>query len=243
MPANRTDLAMECFENADGGAIPGAQVSHWETDGIEITEVQITDNEAAQLLNKPKGTYLTLECPLLLERDPDVRLGMASLLAEEIDRILPAGDDDSPVLVVGLGNRSITPDALGPGVVDRTLVTRHMLGAPWAQSGMNSVCAVAPGVLGITGIESMELVEALVKAVRPRAVLCVDSLAARDSRRIGCTVQLRQPPPSADAGERGRTGHLAGHAHRDLRGHAGQGRLRMACRRPGRRRKPRGGPE
>ena len=190
MPSNRSDLAMECFENADGGAVPGAQVSHWETDGIEITEVQITDNEAAQLLNKPKGTYLTLECPLLLERDPDARLAMAALLAEEIDRILPPGDGDAPVLVVGLGNRSITPDALGPGVVDRTLVTRHMLGAPWAQSGMNSVCAVAPGVLGITGIESMELVEALVKAVAPRAILCVDSLAARDSRRIGCTVQL-----------------------------------------------------
>lgn len=190
MPSNRSDLAMECFENADGGAVPGAQVNHWETDGIEITEVLVTDNEAAQLLDKPKGTYLTLECPLLLERDPDARLAMAALLAEEIDRILPPGDGDAPVLVVGLGNRSITPDALGPGVVDRTLVTRHMLGAPWAQSGMNSVCAVAPGVLGITGIESMELVEALVKAVAPRAILCVDSLAARDSRRIGCTVQL-----------------------------------------------------
>ena len=190
MPSKRTDLAMECFENADGGAVPGAQVNHWETDGIEITEVLVTDNEAAQLLGKPRGTYLTLECPLLLERDPDARLAMAALLAEEIDRILPPGDGDAPVLVVGLGNRSITPDALGPGVVDRTLVTRHMLGAPWAQSGMNSVCAVAPGVLGITGIESMELVEALVKAVAPRAILCVDSLAARDSRRIGCTVQL-----------------------------------------------------
>ena len=190
MPSNRSDLAMECLENADGGAVPGAQVNHWETDGIEITEVLVTDNEAAQLLGKPKGTYLTLECPLLLERDPDARLAMAALLAEEIDRILPPGDGDAPVLVVGLGNRSITPDALGPGVVDRTLVTRHMLGAPWAQSGMNSVCAVAPGVLGITGIESMELVEALVKAVAPRAILCVDSLAARDSRRIGCTVQL-----------------------------------------------------
>jgi spore protease len=190
MPSNRSDLAMECFENADGGAVPGAQINHWETDGIEITEVLVTDNEAAQLLGKPRGTYLTLECPLLLERDPDARLAMAALLAEEIDRILPPGDGDAPVLVVGLGNRSITPDALGPGVVDRTLVTRHMLGAPWAQSGMNSVCAVAPGVLGITGIESMELVEALVKAVAPRAILCVDSLAARDSRRIGCTVQL-----------------------------------------------------
>ena len=190
MPANRTDLAMECFENADGGAIPGAQVNRWESCGIEITEVLVTDNEAAQLLEKPKGAYLTLECPLLLERDPDARLAMSTLLAEEIDRVLPEGDGAAPVLVVGLGNRSITPDALGPGVVDRTLVTRHMLNAPWAQSGMNSVCAVAPGVLGITGIESMELVEALVKAVQPRAILCVDSLAARDSRRIGCTIQL-----------------------------------------------------
>ncbi len=181
---------MECLENVDGGAISGAQVSHWESGGIEITEVLVTDNEAAQLLDKPKGAYLTLESPLLLERDPDARLAMASLLAEEIGRMLPGGNDSAPVLVVGLGNRSITPDALGPGVVDRTLVTRHMLGAPWAQSGMHSVCAVAPGVLGITGIESMELVEALVKAVKPRAILCVDSLAARDSHRIGCAIQL-----------------------------------------------------
>ena len=190
MPITRTDLAMECFENADGGAIPGTQVSHWESGGIQITEVLVTDNEAAQLLDKPKGAYLTLECPLLLERDPDARLAMAALLAEEIDRMLPGGDGDAPVLVVGLGNRGITPDALGPGVVDRTLATRHMLGAPWARSGLNSVCAVAPGVLGITGIESMELVEALVKAICPRAILCVDSLAARDSHRIGCTIQL-----------------------------------------------------
>lgn len=190
MPNTRTDLAMECFENADGGAVSGAQVSRWESDGIEITEVVITDNEAAQLLDKPKGTYLTLECPLLRERDPDARLAMASLLSEEIDRIVPSGDGDAPVLVVGLGNRNITPDALGPEVVNRTLVTRHLLGAPWAQSGMNSVCAVAPGVLGITGIESMELVDALVKALSPRAILCVDSLAARDSGRIGCTIQL-----------------------------------------------------
>ena len=114
MPIIRTDLAMECFENADGGAIPGAQVSHWESGGIQITEVLVTDNEAAQLLDKPKGIYLTLECPLLMERDPDARLAMASLLAEEIDRMLPGGDSSAPVLVVGLGNRSITPDALGP---------------------------------------------------------------------------------------------------------------------------------
>ena len=190
MPITRTDLAMECFENTDEGTIPGVRVSRWDSDGIEITEVLVTDNEAAQLLGKPKGSYLTLECPLLRERDPDARLAMASLLAEEIARVLPEGGGRAPVLVVGLGNRNITPDSLGPGVVDRTLVTRHMLSAPWSGDQMNSVCAVAPGVLGITGIESMELVEALVRDLSPRAVLCVDSLAARDSHRIGCAIQL-----------------------------------------------------
>lgn len=186
----RTDLAMEAFENAAQGGIPGVRVSHWETDGIAITEVAVSENEAARQLGKPKGSYLTLESPLLRERDPDARLAMAALLGEEIARVLPEENADAPILVVGLGNRSITPDALGPGVVDRTLVTRHLIGAPHHIAGLRPVCAVAPGVLGITGIESMEVVEALVKAVKPRAILCVDSLAARDSRRIGSTVQL-----------------------------------------------------
>ena len=190
MLMTRTDLAMESFENTDQSAVPGVRVSHWDSDGIAITEVLITESDAARQLGKPKGSYLTLECPLLRERDPDARLAMASLLAEEIARMLPDGDADAPILVVGLGNRSITPDALGPGVVDRTLVTRHILDAPFIQTDMRSVCAIAPGVLGITGIESMELVEAMVQSLKPRAILCVDSLAARDSRRIGCTIQL-----------------------------------------------------
>lgn len=190
MPYTRTDLAMEAFENTEGGAVPGVSVSHWETDCVQITEVLVTDNEAARELGKPKGSYLTLECPRLLERDPEARLATASLLTEELDRLLPRREGGAPVLVVGLGNRNITPDSLGPGVVDRTLTTRHILGAPCAAGRMNSVCAIAPGVLGVTGIESMELVEALVKALQPSAILCVDSLAARDSRRIGCTIQL-----------------------------------------------------
>ena len=190
MSANRTDLAMESFENIESATVPGVSVNRWETNGIDMTEVLITDNEGAQLLDKPKGSYLTMECPLLLERDPDARLAMASLLAEEIARILPEGDSGAPVLVVGLGNRNITPDSLGPSVVDRTLVTRHIMGSACCGDDMNSVCAIAPGVLGITGIESMELVEAVARAVKPRAVLCVDSLAARHSRRIGSTIQL-----------------------------------------------------
>ncbi len=190
MIETRTDLAMEAFENTDGGPLPGVRVSHWEQDGIQITEVVVTDNEAARQLGKPKGTYLTLESNLLKERDPDARLAMAAMLGEEIGRVLPRGDGSAPVLVVGLGNRAITPDSLGPGVVDRTLVTRHMLGGPLKGNPMESVCAIAPGVLGVTGIESMELVEAVVNKMKPRAILCVDSLAARDSRRIGSAIQL-----------------------------------------------------
>lgn len=189
MPAVRTDLAMECFENADGGAIPGVRVSRWENAGVAVTEVIIDENEAARMLGKPRGSYLTLESPMLRGRDPDARLAMSGLLAEEIARILPRDEGRAPALVVGLGNRSITPDSLGPGVVDRTLATRHLLGE-YANSNLRSVCAVAPGVLGVTGIESMELVEALARTLQPRVVLCVDSLAARDSRRIGSTIQL-----------------------------------------------------
>ncbi len=200
----RTDLAVEAFDGDSAAALPGVEISHWETDGVVVTEVRITENEAAHQLGKPKGTYLTLECPLLRERDPDARLAMASLLGEELARVLPEESGRGPVLVVGLGNRSITPDALGPCVVDRTLVTRHMLNAPGIQPGMQSVCAFAPGVLGITGIESMELVAAVVRAVSPRAVLCVDSLAARDSRRIGSTIQLTDTgiQPGAGVGNR-----------------------------------------
>ena len=186
----RTDLAMESFENAGDAALPGVSVSHWDADGIAVTEVVITEAEVARQLDKPKGRYLTLECPLLRERNPDARLAMASRLAEEIARLLPPEEDAAPVLVVGLGNRAITPDALGPGVVARTLTTRHLLNGPLRGSGMRSVCAIAPGVLGVTGIESLELVESAARAVRPQAVVCVDSLAARDSRRIGCAVQL-----------------------------------------------------
>lgn len=189
MAALRTDLAMESFENADSGAVPGVRVSRWENGGVDITEVFIDENEAARLLDKPRGSYLTLETPRLRQRDPDARLAVSGLLAEEIARLLPEDDGRAPAMVVGLGNRFITPDSLGPGVVDRTLATRHLMNE-YRSSNLRSVCAVAPGVLGVTGIESMEVVESLAKAVRPRVILCVDSLAARDSRRIGTTIQL-----------------------------------------------------
>lgn len=183
----RTDLAME---NLGGSSsFPGVDVHRWEESDIQLSEVVIRTEEAAQQLGKPCGKYLTLECALLSEHDPDARIAMANLLGEELCRLVEPRKD-APVLVIGLGNRGVTPDALGPAVVDRTLVTRHMLQSEYAMSGLNSVCAIAPGVLGVTGIETVELVQSLVKKVQPGVVLCIDSLAARDSGRIGCTVQI-----------------------------------------------------
>lgn len=180
---------MESFDGVGGGSIPGVNVHHWDTSDIQMTEVIISDPDGAELLGKPCGVYLTLSSDGLRDRDPDVRMAMAALLGEELGRMLPP-DSDSPVLVVGLGNRFITPDSLGPLVIDKTLVTRHILENGFGSRKLRSVCAVAPGVLGVTGVETMEMIQSLTEKLHPRAVLCIDSLAARASDRIGSTIQL-----------------------------------------------------
>lgn len=186
----RTDLAVEAFDGENQAEFPGVDVNRWETGGVTLTEVVIRDANAAETLNKAEGRYLTLESPMLRKRDPDVRRAMAALLSEELSRLLPERDDHSCALVIGLGNRQITPDALGPAVIDRTLVTRHLSDHLFPMSDMRPVSAIAPGVLGVTGIETMDIVESLTRLLKPGAVICVDSLAARDSSRIGATLQL-----------------------------------------------------
>ena len=199
----RTDLAMEAFDSENGNSVPGVQVNHWDATDVRMTEVIIEDPRTAEQLGKPCGTYLTMECGLLREQDPDARIAMSTLLGEELGRMLRAGDD-APVLVIGLGNRFITPDSLGPLTVDKTLVTRHMTGAGFAPEHMRPVSAVAPGVLGVTGVETAEMVSALVEHVKPRAVICIDSLAAKASSRIGSTIQLADTgiQPGAGVGNR-----------------------------------------
>ena len=189
MKSPRTDLAMESFGASGKSEMPGVQVSQWETGGVQLTEVVISDAGSAEELGKACGKYLTLESTLLRERDPETRMAMAALLGEELARLLPE-DESAPVLVVGLGNRFITPDSLGALTVDRTLVTRHMTGSDFFRSDLRSVCAVAPGVLGVTGVETLEMVRSLTESVRPGAVICIDSLSARSSARIGSTLQL-----------------------------------------------------
>lgn len=186
----RTDLAMEAFDGENQQGFPGVDVHRWETGGVTLTEVVIKDASAERALGKRAGRYLTLESALLRRRDPDVRQAMAGLLSEELSRLLPEWDAHACTLVIGLGNRQITPDSLGPSVIDKTLVTRHLSDHLFPLSDMRPVSAIAPGVLGVTGIETMDIVESLVRLINPAAVICIDSLAARDSGRIGSTLQL-----------------------------------------------------
>ena len=188
---------MEAFDSDGRTEIPGVSINRWEQAGIEMTEVIITDDDAAQQLGKPIGNYITMECAALKEQDDDTATAMSNILGEELARMLLINGIDlnqteqAPLMIVGLGNRMVTPDSLGPSSIDRVLVTRHIFNElPYASNKMRSVCAIAPGVLGITGIETVEMVESLAAKLKPRAIIAIDSLAARSSDRIGCVLQI-----------------------------------------------------
>jgi len=189
----RTDLAMESYGAHGDRAPEGVQVNTWEQGDIQVTEVIVEDGMGEKLLGKAQGSYITITFPQGRSRDALLRAGASAVLGEELARLLPPCEDPAePVLVVGLGNRSVTPDSLGPLAVDMTLVTRHMFRElpERVHDRMRSVCAVSPGVLGVTGLETVELVRGLVDSVQPRAVVAVDALCARECSHLAATIQL-----------------------------------------------------
>ena len=192
MRAIWTDLAME----AHGGPFESEQLGG----GIERTVVRIEDEQGERELGRPKGTYVTLSCPQTMTIDLTTRRALSEQVARTLREMLPA--KARTVLVTGLGNRSVTPDALGPRTVERVLVTRHMDGTlpEDVARRMGSVCAAAPGVLGVTGIETAEVLRGMAAHVKPDAVIAVDALAARDSRRICSTIQVADTGISPGSG-------------------------------------------
>jgi spore protease len=173
----------------DPGTLSGVRSEERLCHDVPVTEVEILDAEGARQLGKPVGRYLTLELGALLrDRAPLFEQGVAAL-ADSVGLLLPEGE--GPVLVVGLGNRAVTPDAIGPRTADQLLVTRHLVEQlPEVFGTYRPVAALAAGVLGTTGVESGELVEAVVARLRPAAVLAVDALCAQSAERLGTTVQL-----------------------------------------------------
>lgn len=196
----RTDLAMEAAQAA--GQIPGVEVLSDEvTPGVNRTRVTVVNEEGEQALGKKKGVYVTIEAPQLAQGDAEIDENCAKALAHEI-RALAGDAIGGAVLVVGLGNRMVTPDALGPAVCDGVFVTRHI--REYAPEGIDerlgNVSAIAPGVLGITGIETGEVIEGVVEHMKPSLVIAVDSLASRSLERVRTTIQIADTGIAPGAG-------------------------------------------
>ena len=202
----RTDLALEAREYVEdaNGALHGVVVEEYDVDEVEIhvTRVQITTKNGAKLLGKPMGTYVTLEVPRLTDMGESSDVGEQHReVAEEISRqlleLLPQVQECASVLVIGLGNRDVTADALGPAVIEHLCITRHMIKEygkrAFSQENMTMVSSMAPGVMAKTGMETAEIVAGIVKETRPDAVIVIDALAARSTRRLNRTIQIRVP--------------------------------------------------
>lgn len=185
----RTDLAIECRDAVGEKCAEGIKCETREKGGAKITEIEVLTDGAANRLGKPKGRYITAELPPFSscsQLDPE----RADALAEALVSLLPR---DGDILVAGLGNDEITPDALGPKFARLMLATRHLTAEITRASGLpelRKVSVVTPGVLGKTGVETGEILCGIVSNVKPVAVVTVDALAARNVSRLGCTVQL-----------------------------------------------------
>ena len=195
MLKRRTDLALEAKELWTESAeketkLEGVRARDSLREGYQVTTVDILDEQGASSLGKPVGSYVTVQLDALARREEDAFGRAARAIAAELNGLLKL-PEEATCLVVGLGNRAITPDAIGPGVADHTMVTRHLVEqAPEHFGSFRPVAALAAGVLGTTGVESGELVKAVAEKIRPGCIIAVDALASRSMDRVCTTVQL-----------------------------------------------------
>ena len=189
--AFRTDLAVEAIENhKTAAALPHVRQSDRTLEGFAVHEVRILSEDAAREIGKPQGRYLTFELDALIRREEDAFPRACKALSTLLRELLPH-PNDGPVLIAGLGNRMITPDAIGPQTADHVIATRHLVAqSPAIFADWRPVSALAPGVLGQTGVETGEVICGVLDRVRPAAVIAVDALAAGRLSRLLRTVQL-----------------------------------------------------
>ena len=190
----RTDLAIEAaamLSRKPGEELDGVKVDNYSKDSVNVTKVKIENEAGAEKIGKPIGNYVTIECENLRTGDEASLEASKQVLTQELSYLADI-NENSVVLVVGLGNRFVTPDALGPKVTDDIYVTRHLFSEmPESVSDdLRSVCAVSPGVLGITGIETVEIIKGVTQRVKPDLIIAIDALASRSMSRISTTIQL-----------------------------------------------------
>jgi spore protease len=200
-PQIRTDLALEAHESAqsadsNASGIHGVEVkeTYHPASNCHITKVLITTKNGARAIGKPMGSYITIEAPEMAIPDEGIHREIAKELAAQIMQLVPQLKKECSILVVGLGNRDVTADALGPAVIDNLCITRHIIKeygrAAYREKPVHCVSSLAPGVLAKNGMETAEIVQGVVQQTKPDVMLVVDALAARNTRRLNTTIQL-----------------------------------------------------
>jgi len=194
----RTDLALEARESITEAdtELHGVKVEEEydkETD-IKVTRVEIITKNGARAMGKPMGTYITIEAPGMLEPDEGFHREISEVIAAQLRQIIPGAETEQEILVVGLGNRDVTADALGPHVVDNLYVTRHIIReygkAAYNNEKVNIVSSIEPGVMGKTGMEAAEIIRGVVEQTMPKLMIVIDALAARSTKRLNRTIQI-----------------------------------------------------
>jgi spore protease len=204
MKSVRTDLAVEAkelYREESNGEMPGIEVDEYNEGNIKITNVKVVSDIGAEMMGKPKGTYITIDIPEFVHYDGDA-MDKVSIVMGKVLKPLVKLEDSMTALVVGLGNWNVTPDAVGPKVVSKIMVTRHLkqLVPDSIDEGIRPVCAISPGVLGITGMETGEIIRGIVEKIKPNLVICIDALASRKMDRVNRTIQIGTSGISPGAG-------------------------------------------
>jgi len=202
----RTDLVLEAREiykenHKAEGDIDGIEVIEESEKNIKVTTVKVKNEEGAKKIGKPKGNYVTIDIPDFTAYDGETMDRVSEVVSEVLGRLIKI-DTKKTALIVGLGNWQVTPDALGPKVTEKIMVTRHLQTVmPEAiDDSVRPVCSIAPGVLGVTGIETVEIIKGVVEKIKPDLVICIDALAARRVQRVNTTIQIGDTGISPGAG-------------------------------------------
>lgn len=194
----RTDLALEAREsiNEDEQSLRGVEVEEYsyEEENIHVTKVKIDTKNASKAMGKPMGNYVTMEAPDMTEEDEGFHREISACIARELKGILPATEGEQSILVVGLGNREVTADSLGPKVVDNLFITRHVIRTygkvAYNRDKMNQISSIEPGVMAKTGMETAEIVKGIIEETKPDVIIAVDALASRSTKRLNRTIQI-----------------------------------------------------
>lgn len=189
----RTDLALEASESLrrEQDSLNGVRIQedHDSKNDIHTTTVTIETENSARMIGKPAGCYITMEVPEMLSEDDGYHREISAALSEKVLQVLPAGS--SHILLIGLGNRDVTPDALGPCVIDNLNITRHLTKEfGFLKKNQMEISALVPGVMAQTGMETLEIIQGVCHQTRPDTVIVIDALAARSTKRLNRTIQL-----------------------------------------------------